>query len=327
MGRSRQTEVPYALAARILFQADRTCCVCRTAGKSVQIHHIDGNHENHEPRNLAVLCLECHGLTLMKGGFHRKLDPDQVTLYRDDWDLFVAKRRAKNDVVHDLSEEDRRESLSRLATTLEILRERRQYISLAIRYSALGNTELRDKYVERALASHPLPADETVIFLRSMQGRRDLIPKQVIEREVQRRQAHGDWSQLARIYAEVGDFRNAVIGYCKSIINSLDHASIFPAAYYLKELCESGLVLRLFEESYNLFKEKDDLWWQVRALQELGWQAELEALLVAHRAEIEKSGHLLLLLALYRATGETEKLHEVEKKIAEQETFGRARQK
>jgi hypothetical protein len=57
--------------------------------------------------------------------------------------------------------------------------------------------------------------------------------------------------------------------------------------------------------------------------QELGWQTELNALLVAHRAEIEESGHLFMLLALYRATGETEKLHEVERKIAEEETYAR----
>ncbi len=80
-------------SARILFESDRTCCVCRMRGKPVQIHHIDGDHSNDESLNLAVLCFDCHRDTQIKGGFDRKLDSIQVILYRDDWVARVLNRR------------------------------------------------------------------------------------------------------------------------------------------------------------------------------------------------------------------------------------------
>ncbi len=91
------TEVDEKKAAKILFMSDRTCCVCRIKGKKVQIHHIDGNHENHDEENLAILCLECHDDTLLKGGFDRKLSPEQVRMFRDDWIDRVEQVRAKLD--------------------------------------------------------------------------------------------------------------------------------------------------------------------------------------------------------------------------------------
>lgn len=36
------------------------CCVCgKTTGK-IEVHHIDGNHNNDNPENLAPLCTGCH---------------------------------------------------------------------------------------------------------------------------------------------------------------------------------------------------------------------------------------------------------------------------
>jgi hypothetical protein len=68
--------------------------VCRRA-KPVQIHHIDDNPANNTPENLAVLCLECHRETQIRGGFDRKLDAAQVVLYRDHWLATVAKLRGE----------------------------------------------------------------------------------------------------------------------------------------------------------------------------------------------------------------------------------------
>lgn len=83
------------VAAKVQFLADRTCCVCRKQGKPVQIHHIDADPTNNDIENLAVLCLDCHTQTLVSGGFYRKLDANQVRLYRDDWLNAVAKQRAR----------------------------------------------------------------------------------------------------------------------------------------------------------------------------------------------------------------------------------------
>ena len=67
-----------------MFEHGRACCVC---GSNVylQIHHIDNDPTNHDPDNLAVLCLECHADTQITGGFFCKLGPADVKQHRDDW--------------------------------------------------------------------------------------------------------------------------------------------------------------------------------------------------------------------------------------------------
>ncbi len=77
----------------VLFEHDRTCCVCRNIhDKFIEIHHIDGNHENTDKCNLAVLCKQCHTETLIQGGIFRKLNPELVTKYRDEWIQIVKKK-------------------------------------------------------------------------------------------------------------------------------------------------------------------------------------------------------------------------------------------
>lgn len=85
------------LAAKVLFRSNRTCCVCNVRGKPVQIHHIDDDPANNDPNNLAVLCLECHDDTQVKGGFGRKLNKELVTTYRDNWLERVATQRIEAD--------------------------------------------------------------------------------------------------------------------------------------------------------------------------------------------------------------------------------------
>lgn len=88
-----RTPIPDGLAAEVLFAADSTCCVCREKGKEVQIHHIDESPSNNNVENLAVLCLECHNKTQIKGGFGRKLNAPLVTKYHDEWLKDVTLRR------------------------------------------------------------------------------------------------------------------------------------------------------------------------------------------------------------------------------------------
>jgi hypothetical protein len=313
--RKQKNAIPVDLAAGVLFKSDRTCCVCRTAGKPVQIHHIDEDPSNSIERNLAVLCFDCHTDTQVRGGFHRKLDGDQVILYRDDWIQVVARRRAVVDARAVSAAEGNSAELKLLTTTLDVLKEHQQYWQLAVQYEELGNSELRDKYVELALqVEHD---DDTLIFLRSMQGRQDLIPEEVIKREVRRRKKYSDWSQLARLYEKVGDHKNAALNYCRSITESLAEGNVFSSAYYLKELSEKELHVPLFQAAYRKSTEVGDLWWRIRALQELGWTDELATVVVAHRAEIEGSGNSPLRELLYKATGDFEKLQEERRKTAE----------
>jgi hypothetical protein len=76
------------MAAKVLFAADRTCCICRVE-KKVQIHHIDGDPSNNDFNNLAVICLHCHSEAHSTGGFVRRLTPDLVRLYNNSWRAIV----------------------------------------------------------------------------------------------------------------------------------------------------------------------------------------------------------------------------------------------
>ncbi|SRR6266849_2707866 len=93
MAMKQRIEIPQEVAARVLFLSDRTCCVCRIPRKAIQIHHIDDDPSNSVEANLAVLCLECHRETQIRGGFDRKLDAHQVILYRSDWYSIVDRKR------------------------------------------------------------------------------------------------------------------------------------------------------------------------------------------------------------------------------------------
>jgi hypothetical protein len=73
------------------------------------------------------------------------------------------------------------------------------------------------------------------------------------------------------------------------------------------------------------FAAKGDLWWQVRALQELGWESELKDLLIEKKEKIEKSGNTSLQELLAMAEGKREayiQLRKLEAKSAHIEVFG-----
>jgi len=93
----KRTPIPSEISAQILFESDRTCCVCNHRGRNIQIHHIDENPSNNNPENLAVLCLECHNDTMIKGGFGRKLNADQVVIFKKEWLQRVVVRKQKAD--------------------------------------------------------------------------------------------------------------------------------------------------------------------------------------------------------------------------------------
>lgn len=310
----KRNAIPPDIAAKVLFQSDRTCCICRVKGKPVQIHHIDGDKSNHDINNLAVLCLDCHTETQVSGGFHRKLDAEQIILYRNDWVSLVARERSSAFLESEMLSPS--PDLELITTELEVLKEKEEYELLAIHYDIIGNTELRDKYVELALKQKP--STEAEIFLRALQGKVELVNSKKVKNEINRRMKSADWSQLARLYVDIKNWEKAIYYYCKSICEDLEKGNTFAAAYYLKELVKRQLHEPLFEKAYKEFSEQENLWWQVRSLQELGWQSELDSLLMSKKAEIEESGDLNLLELLYGTTGEKEKLLEIIKKISSQ---------
>jgi hypothetical protein len=281
-----RTSIPSETAARVLFEANRTCCVCRIRSKPVQIHHIDNNPTNHLRPNLATLCFDCHRETQITGGFDRKLDSDQVVLYRDDWVSLVAQDRSRETAARDAERVRDEKDLAVAMSLAEIYREARAYVELVIHYDVLGNTELRDKYIEVALSTEEAD-DDMVIFLRGIQGRPDLIPPKVAERRLVQLEKQESWSERARALKVLERFVEAVTDYLRDVKASLEEERFFSAAYYLKELAESGLISRLFQEALHDAQTKGELWWQVRALQELEWQDELTELLIENASIID----------------------------------------
>jgi hypothetical protein len=88
----RRVPIPEALSAQILFESDRTCCVCRISGRKVEIHHIDGNPANNVAANLAVLCKDCHSDAHTAYAFARSLGPEIVRKYNETWREIVRLR-------------------------------------------------------------------------------------------------------------------------------------------------------------------------------------------------------------------------------------------
>lgn len=302
-GNKIRVEIPRAVAAKVQFESDRTCCVCRRAGKKLQIHHIDEDPSNNDPRNLAVLCLECHGDTQIRGGFGRKLDSEQVTLYRDDWVQLVTQTRAQQVKRTAASLPSESERVLYITTLVENLRQQGQYALIAGIYNGIGNDTLRDRYVELALAESP--SDVVVCHLRGLQGRPDLIPDEVSRRLLERQERAADWSQRARALMSLDRPVEAAHNYVKGILKSLDEGRPFGAAFYLKEAVEKGVIDALFEQALQEAADNDDLWWQARALQELGWNSELKAMLLENADRIENSDEKLLPL-LREAQGRME---------------------
>lgn len=314
VNRKKRIPIPRQVAARVLYLADRTCCVCRTPGKQVQIHHIDEDPSNNIESNLAVLCFDCHNLTQVAGGFGRRLDADQIILYRDSWHVSVTRQRGST--YRKLDEAASVDVQLELATSLaEIYLEYGDYTDLAIHYNTIGNESLRDKYIERALAAGV--DDDTVVFLRGdLQGQPDLIPDEVAERILSTLEAKQNWLQRARTLRHLHRWEESARDYCKGIIELLAQGNTFTAAFYLKELCEEGIHRELFLLAYS---ESRELWWKIRALEELGDRDELRRLLIANEEEIRQNSDTSMLVVLEESIGDDRAYIEARKRFAHEE--------
>lgn len=240
----------------------------------------------------------------LPGGFGRRLDAEQVTLYRDDWHSIVASRRVQlsRDARDQIPEGQDR--IRYMTSLIERLQDSSDYITLASTYNDLDNDELRDKYIEKALAIDS--PDWLVIYLRSMQGRRDLIPRDVADRRLAQQADWKEWHNRARTLVKLGEYVDAARDYVRGVLRSLETGRTFGAAYYLKELYKEGIIDKLFEHALQQAADRDDLWWQVRALQELGWHSEIDELVLANEERIKSPDDPdpFLLALLYSAKGD-----------------------
>ncbi|NJC70829.1 hypothetical protein HC031_14045 [Planosporangium thailandense] len=207
-----------------------------------------------------------------------------------------------------------------LVTSLaEIYRDEESYWRLAMHYDAIQNIELRDKYIDLALQQQDTD-DETHIFLRAMQGRADLIPLDVIKRE--RERLADNPLQLARLHKHLGEYGEAAAAYVRGVVDRLSTGNTFAAAFYLKELYKDGLVEELFKLALKDAIQRKDIYWQSRALEELGWRSELRELLLKHASEIRESDDLFLQEKLAWAEDDSRAYVDLHKEIARRYSDG-----
>lgn len=81
----RRSQIPNRVASEVLAANRHTCCICRELHKDVQLHHIDGNPGNNAPRNLAVVCLDCHSKVTSDGGLGRAYTKEEIQIYKEAW--------------------------------------------------------------------------------------------------------------------------------------------------------------------------------------------------------------------------------------------------
>jgi hypothetical protein len=90
---TRRSKIPKQIEASVLFENEHTCCICRERGKDVITHHIDGDKNNNDSTNLAVVCLDCHSKITGARGLGRKYSTMEVRKYKRDWEFIIRKKR------------------------------------------------------------------------------------------------------------------------------------------------------------------------------------------------------------------------------------------
>lgn len=87
--------IPKPLERKLLYEAARTCCVCRAPRKPVEIHHIDQDPSNNVEPNLIVICRNCHDEAHTKHTMSKNLNADHLRHAKSEWLQAVAQRSAE----------------------------------------------------------------------------------------------------------------------------------------------------------------------------------------------------------------------------------------
>lgn len=79
------------LKTEVMLKSSNCCCICQTP--FIQIHHIDGDHNNNTSDNLAPLCPNHHAMAHSKSNMLMNLTPERIKDIRDKWYDFVRNRQ------------------------------------------------------------------------------------------------------------------------------------------------------------------------------------------------------------------------------------------
>src|SRR5437016_3495748 len=103
---SSRPKIPDTVANALLVANRHTCCICNVAHKHVQIHHIDSNNSNHDPSNLAVVCMDCHSRVTGDEGLGRRYSEEEVREYKRQWELQCSGVNTEDEEEDEEEEED-----------------------------------------------------------------------------------------------------------------------------------------------------------------------------------------------------------------------------
>jgi hypothetical protein len=90
---SGRPSIPFEPLIQTLIANRFSCCVCHDPTKSVIVHHIQewAKSHDHQPSNLAVLCLNCHDAAHTTRQLTQNLDAKKLARSKVEWEKLVAE--------------------------------------------------------------------------------------------------------------------------------------------------------------------------------------------------------------------------------------------
>ena len=84
----KRPPIPPETLFRVLQKAKRICCICRTGGSPIVVHHIVEWHvsNDHSENNLVVVCPTHHTLAHTKSTMSQNLTPAMVRRHKAAWE-------------------------------------------------------------------------------------------------------------------------------------------------------------------------------------------------------------------------------------------------
>jgi len=129
--KEKQTKIPRAIDAEVMYKSDRKCCVCKKKGK--HIHHL-GDKNNHNFDNLALLCFKCHDDATITRSLSKKLSKETIVKYREQHYQVIKNVRQQeletfNHPIKELSEETLLTACKNAVIIIELEKIKEEYLS------------------------------------------------------------------------------------------------------------------------------------------------------------------------------------------------------
>ena len=100
MKKNRRRSIPLITQRNLLEKNLDVCCVCKERGIGINFHHIDGNPENNNESNIAVLCVQEHDQYHRARAYdktkHLELGTDRIREFKKEWEQTVEESKSDN---------------------------------------------------------------------------------------------------------------------------------------------------------------------------------------------------------------------------------------